>query len=373
MSSPMVAPRAVTQDQLVEDLRHAIDQGLTLPPYWYTDPDVLAFEQQSVFNRSWQYAGHMDRLAEPGDFILASIGRVPVIIVMDQDRSVRAFLNLCRHRGHEVVLPCAEQPARRRKTLQCPYHGWTFNLDGSLRSAPRSNREASFDKSALGLVPVSLDTWGPLIFINLDPSPVPFAEYLGGMPEVAGSRGLHFDHFTEHKRYEYEFATNWKIAVDNNFECYHCATAHPGFAKLFKVDPDAYEIKTFDYTATQLSPNKQLPDSDAREWGDFRFYYVWPATFIVDHTITYNVMSLVPTEPGRTKMLYEIYRRDDVEEQAVDEYAAFYTSVFAEDAGLIESVQRGQASGVFPPGPLLLDSEHLLRYLQIRLLDSLES
>jgi hypothetical protein len=84
-------------------------------------------------------------------------------------------------------------------------------------------------------------------------------------------------------------------------------------------------------------------------------------------------MSLVPTEPGRTKMLYEIYRRDDVEEQAVDEYAAFYTSVFAEDAGLIESVQRGQASGVFPPGPLLLDSEHLLRYLQIRLLDSLES
>jgi choline monooxygenase len=368
----MVAPRAVTQDQLVEDLRHAIDQGLTLPPYWYTDPDVLAFEQQSVFNRSWQYAGHMARLAEPGDFILASIGRVPVIIVMDQDRSVRAFLNLCRHRGHEVVLPCAEQPARRRKTLQCPYHGWTFNLDGSLRSAPRSNREASFDKSALGLVPVSLDTWGPLIFINLDPSPVPFAEYLGGMPEVAGSRGLHFDHFTEHKRYEYEFATNWKIAVDNNFECYHCAVAHPEFASLFDVHPDAYDIQTFDFSAAQLSPNKQIPDSDVVEWGDFRFYYVFPATFVIDHTITYNVMSIQPADPGRSTMRYEIYRRDGVDAEAVDDYTTFYDSVFHQDAELIESVQRGQASGVFPPGPLLLDSEHLLRFLQVRLLKAFE-
>jgi choline monooxygenase len=372
MSSSMAAPGIVTKDQLVEDLRHAIEHGLTLPPYWYTDPDVLALEQQSVFSRAWHYAGHTARLAEPGDFIHASIGKVPVIVVMDADRTVRAFLNLCRHRGHEVVPPCGEQPGRR-KTLQCPYHGWTFNLDGSLRSAPRSDREASFDKSALGLVPVSLETWGPLIFISLDPSPVPFAEYLGGMPDVAHSRGLHFDDFVEHSRYEFEFATNWKNAVDNNFECYHCATAHKGFAKLFNVDPEAYEIQTFDYTATQLSPNKQVEGSKVVEWGDFRFYYVWPATFIIDHTITYNVMTLTPGDPGHTKMRYELHRRKDVSESAVDEYAEFYTSVFDEDANLIESVQRGQASGVFPPGPLLLDSEHLLRFLQVRLLDSLES
>jgi choline monooxygenase len=297
---------------------------------------------------------------------------VPVIVVMDKEREIRAFLNLCRHRGHEVVPPCAERPAKRRTTLQCPYHGWTFNLDGSLRGAPRSDREASFDKSALGLVPVNVGAWGPLIFVNLDASPVPFEEYLGGMPEVARGRGLDFAGFTEHKRIDYEFRTNWKIAVDNNFECYHCAVAHPEFASLFDVHPDAYDIQTFDFSAAQLSPNKQIPDSDVVEWGDFRFYYVFPATFVIDHTITYNVMSIQPADPGRSTMRYEIYRRDDVDAEAVDEYTTFYDSVFHQDAELIESVQRGQASGVFPPGPLLLDSEHLLRFLQMRLLKAFE-
>lgn len=372
MSTPAAPAGAPTRDDLIEDLRHAIDAGLTLPGHWYTDQHVLELEQRHVFNRSWQYAGHMARLEEPGDHILVQVGRVPVIVVMDQEHTVRAFLNLCRHRGHEVVPPCGERPATRRRTLQCPYHGWTFNLDGSLRGAPRSDREPNFDKSALGLVPASVDTWGPLIFVNLDPDPVPFTEYLGGMPEVAVSRGLRLADFVEHRRLDYTFATNWKIAVDNNFECYHCAVAHPEFSSLFDVRPDSYEIQTFDYTATQLSPNKEVPGSDVLEWGDFRFYYVWPGTFIIDHSITYNVMSLIPTDPGHTSMRYEIYRRHSVEPEAVDEYTRFYDSVFKQDAELIESVQRGQASGVFPPGPLLLDSEHLLRFLQVRLLQSLQ-
>jgi choline monooxygenase len=372
MNNQLEAMRSLTKEQMVEDLRHAIDGGMTLPPHWYTDRDILALEQRHVFNPAWHYAGHMDRLAEPGDFLLAKVGKVPVLVVMDQDRTVRAFLNLCRHRGHEVVPACAEQPERRRKTLQCPYHGWTFNLDGSLRNAPRSNREVSFDKEALGLVPVQLDTWGPLIFVSLEASPVPFSEYLGDMPAIAASRGLDFDGFVPHQQLEYDFATNWKVAVDNNFECYHCAVAHPEFAQLFSVAPDDYEIQTFEYTATQLGPNKQIADSGVLDWGDFRFYYVWPGTFVIDHSITYNVISIQPTEPGRTRMTFDVFRRDGIAQESVDEYTHFYDTVFKQDAELIESVQRGQESGVFPPGPLLLDSEHLLRYLQLRLLSALE-
>jgi len=370
MTAPLVAAPTTTDD-LLEDLRHAIDAGLTLPGRWYVDPGILALEQEHVFNRTWQYAGHAARLQQPGDVIRVQVGRVPVFVVMDKERGIRAFLNLCRHRGHEVVPPCAD-PQPGRTTLQCPYHGWTFNLDGSLRGAPRSDRETNFDKSALGLVPVRVDTWGPLIFVNLDQDAAPLAEHLGEMPAIAAERGLHFDGFTEHKRLDYEFATNWKIALDNNFECYHCAVAHPEFSKLFNVHPDAYEIRTFEYSAVQLSPNRHVPGSDVLEWGDFRFYYVWPGTFIIDHTITYNVMSIVPVDPGRSAMRFEIYGRDDVAPEAVEEYTHFYNGVFGQDAELIESVQRGQASGVFPPGPLLLDSEHLLRFLQVRLLKAFE-
>jgi choline monooxygenase len=292
---------------------------------------------------------------------------------MDQDRTVRAFLNLCRHRGHEVVPPCQDRPeGKRRKTLQCPYHGWTFNLDGSLRAAPRSNREAHFDKDALGLIALPVDFWGPLIFVTLDQSPIPFAEYLGEMPKVAAERGLNFAEAVSHRQLEYDFATNWKIAVDNNFECYHCGVAHPEFAALFSIDPDAYEIRTYDYSATQLSPNKHVPGGNVDAWGDFRFYYVWPGTFVIDHSITYGVISITPKEPGRTNMKFDIFRRADVEQSAIDDYSDFYDAVFKQDADLIESVQRGQESGVFPPGPLLLDSEHLLRFLQVRLLDALD-
>lgn len=373
MTSQTEARRSLLTEELTGELRHAIDEGLSLPPRWYSDRDVLQVEQRHVFNRSWHYAGHASELVEPGDYLLAAIGKVPVIVVLDEQRTLRAFLNLCRHRGHEVVPPRAAPPARRRRTLQCPYHGWTFNLDGTLRSAPRSNREASFDKDALGLIPVAVDTWGPLVFVTLDSSPVPFTEYLGEMPRVARERGLDFLGFTEHRSLEYDFATNWKIAVDNNFECYHCAVAHPEFAQLFSVDPDAYEIQTFEYTATQLSPNKEIADSEVLQWGDFRFYYVWPGTFVIDHSISYSVLSIVPTEPGRTTMRFASYRRDDVSIEAVDEYTSFYDTVFKQDADLIESVQRGQESGVFPPGPLLLDSEHLLRFLQMRLLRALEA
>jgi phenylpropionate dioxygenase-like ring-hydroxylating dioxygenase large terminal subunit len=364
-------PGPLTRDDLVGDLRHAIEEGMTLPPHWYTAPEVLELEQEHVFDRGWHYAAHASRLQEPGDVVPTTIGKVPVLVLMDKDRAIRAFLNICRHRGHEVVPACAERPARRG-TLQCPYHGWTFDLDGALRAAPRSKREPNFDKDALGLIPVAVGQWGPLVFVSLEAEPIPFAEYLGPMPAIAAERGLDFEGFVEHQQITYDFATNWKIAVDNNFECYHCAVAHPEFAKLFSVAPDHYEIQTYEWTATQLSPNKHVPGSTVESWGDFRFYYVWPGTFVIDHSITYNVISISPTAPGRTAMKFDVFRREDGDQQAIDEYAGFYDTVFRQDAALIESVQRGQESGRFPPGPLLLDSEHLLRYLQARLLHALD-
>jgi phenylpropionate dioxygenase-like ring-hydroxylating dioxygenase large terminal subunit len=366
--SDAVSP--VTPEQLCAELDTALDSGMTLPSRWYTDPSVLRLEQEHVFRSSWTYAGHTDNLVEPGDRLLAHSGSIPVIVVRDKNGALRGFVNLCRHRLHELVPP-SKKGESRRTTLQCPYHGWTFGLDGALRGAPRSEKEIGFDKSAWGLIPVKVDTWGPLVFVNPNLQAEPLERYLGGMPAVAHERGLSFSSFVPHGSIEYEFATNWKVVLDNNFECYHCPVAHPGFSALYDVDPDAYEIQSFEYSATQLSPLKPKTE-DTHGWGAFRFYYVWPTTFIVDHSIVYNVLTIRPLTPNRTVMRFEIYGRSDVEASKIEEYGNFYDGVFKQDAELIESVQRGHEADILPPGPLFINSELLIQLEQRRLAAALE-
>jgi peroxiredoxin/nitrite reductase/ring-hydroxylating ferredoxin subunit len=121
---------------------------------WYSDPAVLELEQSQIFARSWQYAGHTGQLAEPGSFLATHAGRLPIVVVRNREGDLAGFVNVCRHRGS--VLCVGEG---RRETIQCPYHAWTYGLDGSLRRAPRSEREPGFDASAFSLLPISVDTW----------------------------------------------------------------------------------------------------------------------------------------------------------------------------------------------------------------------
>ncbi|MBA2331952.1 MAG: Rieske (2Fe-2S) protein, partial [Actinobacteria bacterium] len=151
----------------------------TIPFDWYDDPAVLRLEREQIFHRAWQYAGRSDQVAEPGSFFTCDAGEIPIVVVRDKDGTLRAFLNVCRHRGSLVC-----EGEGRRETLQCPYHAWTYALDGSLRAAPRADREAGFDRSELGLLPVQVDVWGPFVFVNPDPAAAPLAETLGELPEL---------------------------------------------------------------------------------------------------------------------------------------------------------------------------------------------
>src|SRR5918998_701591 len=138
----------------------------TIPWDWYRDPAVLAREQEAIFRSAWHYVGIR---GEPGDVVPGWAGHVPVVLVRAGDGEERAFVNVCRHRGSVVV----EEPGKR-KTLQCPYHAWTYDLDGSLRAAPRSEREG-LDLSEVSLAPVRLEGWGPFRFVNLDDDAAPLA------------------------------------------------------------------------------------------------------------------------------------------------------------------------------------------------------
>ena len=137
----------------------------SIPWDWYVDPAVARLEQETIFRRTWQYAGHTGEVAEPGSFTPARVGDVPVVLVRDQGGMLRAFVNVCRHRGYTLC----EAPGKR-ETLQCAYHAWTYDLDGSLRNAPRADTEPGFDRDGLGLVPLAVDTWGPFVFVNPDPT-----------------------------------------------------------------------------------------------------------------------------------------------------------------------------------------------------------
>ncbi len=359
------------------DLRAALAGGATLPADWYSDPTILRLEQDRIFARAWQYAGRADQVAEPGDYFTSFAGHVPVIVVRDRSAELRAFVNVCRHRGHLVA-----DGAGNRKSLQCPYHAWTYALDGSLKKAPRSEREPGFDRGGFSLLPVAVDTWGPLVFVSPDPEAGPLLEALGPLPGLVAESGLDLGLLRFRERTEWEIASNWKIAIENYLECYHCPVAHPGFSKVIDVDPDAYELRAEGLVSSQFGTpkasakgNGKAPYDPTGVIAQAQYHLFWP-------NVTVNIdpgpgnMSVDVTRPAgpeRSAGFTDWFYYEDVPDETVRQMMEFGTQVGREDAALVESVQRGLASGMVPHGRLLISSEHLIQHFQRLVYEALAS
>jgi phenylpropionate dioxygenase-like ring-hydroxylating dioxygenase large terminal subunit len=329
----------------------------TLPWSWYTDPEILRREHDLVFRRHWQYVGHTGALAEPGSFFAASVGEIPVAVVRGRDGRLRAFLNVCRHRGFPVV-----RGSGRRETLQCAYHAWTYDLDGSLRAAPRAEREAGFDGTELGLVPVAVDTWGPFVFVAPDRGARPLAEALGPLPGLVAEL-LDVDALRFRERAEWEVAANWKVACENFLECYHCPVAHPGFSELVDVSPDAYALAEDGLTSTQLGPLRRPVDGELQR---SQFHFLWPATGIniFPGRPNLSIGPMLPAGPERTRRYLDYFFAEDADDAWVAELMALDGQVGAEDTVLVEGVQSGVRSGMLAGGRLLPESERLVAHFQ---------
>jgi choline monooxygenase len=335
----------------------------TLPWAWYSDPETLRREGPRIFARAWQYVGHTRQIAEPGHFFAATAGQIPIVVTRARDGRLSAFLNVCRHRGHVVA-----SGAGRRETLQCPYHAWTYGLDGRLRAAPRSDREPGFDTDELGLVPIQVDTWGPFVFVNPDPDAAPLHEALGDVParlaEILDVDALEFRFRTE-----FELAANWKIACENFLECYHCAVAHPGFAEAVDISPDAYRLEAHGLVSSQVGPLRQNGDSflAGGEVPRSQFHFLWPNFGINVFPGHPNLScgSILPLGPERTLRFLDYFFAPGVEQAWVDELMAFDGQIGREDTALVEGVQRGVRSGVLGDGRLLAESERLVSHFQL--------
>jgi phenylpropionate dioxygenase-like ring-hydroxylating dioxygenase large terminal subunit len=343
-----------------------LEDGWTLPAHWYAERGVYELERARIFAGAWQYAGPAEWVARPGSFFAAQIGHVPVAVVRGSDETLHGFVNVCRHRGHVVA-----EGAGCRSTLQCPYHAWTYDLDGSLRRAPRSEREPGFDASELSLLPVAVDTWGPFVFVNPDVDAEPLPEVLGTLPEIVARSGLDLEGLRFHSHVPWEQEVNWKVALENYLECYHCPVAHPGFSKVIDVDPDSYRLSVEGLVSSQVGPLRdEARDSDMVQ---SQYHFIWPNTTINISPGPQNVSieRWVPLGPRLTVEATDYFFGDGVPEGRIEESLAFDNQVATEDVSLVQAVQRGLDSRAVTQGRLMPESELLVASFQRRVHDSL--
>jgi len=353
------------------EIEHALDDGWTLPAEWYSDPAVLERELEGIFTKAWQYVGWTDQVSDPGSFFASQAGHIPVAVVRGRDGMLRGFVNVCRHRGHVVV-----EGSGCRETLQCPYHAWTYDHDGTLRKAPRSDREPGFDPSHFSLLPVAVDTWGPFVFANPDADAPPLSDALGDIPEHVAASGVDLDRIRFHSHHEWSQEVNWKVALENYLECYHCPTAHPGFSKVIDVDFDAYRLSLGPMSSSQLGPIRQSAlEGRTKSAYDPRgeilqsqFHFLFPNTTININPGPQNlsIERWVPVGPRTTVEVTDYFFDPDESDERIQELIEFDTQVAEEDVALVLSVQRGLDSRQVRQGRLMLASEKLIADFQRR-------
>jgi choline monooxygenase len=343
----------------------------TLPWSWYTDEAVLQLERERIFRTSWQYVGHAGDVAAPGSFAATRIGDVPVVVVRDEHGELRAFLNVCRHRGSLVCTGSG-----KRATLQCPYHAWTYGLDGRLLAAPRSEREGGVERDELGLVELRLETWGPFLFVSADDEAEPLAETLEAVPERIAQSGIDVDALRLVRRSETEYEANWKLCAENFLECYHCPTAHPGFSAVMDVSPDAYLLETgrrrlSQHGAPRPEPRGAYTTAGEVERGQFHLFFPGTVVNVMPGRPNLSIGPILPLAPERTYRFVDYFVAPDAEEAWIEELLAFDTQVGEEDRALVERVQQGVRSGVLEEGRLLPSSERLVAHFQALVVEAL--
>jgi choline monooxygenase len=244
---------------------------------------------------------------------------------------------------------------------------WSWYVDPDLlrreqeRIFRRGWRYAGHSTERVDASGCSVERWGPLVFVHPDPDPPPLAETLGPVPELLAEGGIELDRLRFRRRSEFELACNWKIAVENYLECYHCAVAHPGFSAAVDVSPDAYRLETHALGSSQFGPTKR---GDGPVEG--QFHWLWPVTKVYALPGPANLAAgpVTPLGPERTRGFLDYFFPEDVSHAEIDELLAFDDQVGLEDRALIESVQRGMRSGLVDAGHLMPESERLLAHFQ---------
>jgi choline monooxygenase len=354
-------------DQLLSsyDDHAPLAQASTIPASWYVDPRVAELELRNVFGKTWQLVARAEQLREPGAFVSLQLAGEPIVVVRGTDGILRAFFNVCRHHAAAVVT----EPCGHASILQCPYHGWKYGLDGALKGMPEFEGVENFERSQNGLVPVRIECWENLVFVNLDPGAVPLREFLGGLVQRVAPLRIGELHYFD--RRTYNIRCNWKVFVDNYLDGgYHVPHLHKGLSSV--LDYKQYTIENEDRYCLQSSP-MVTSDEDAAtastRKGD-RAWYFWqyPNLMINCYEGYMDTNYVIPIDADHCSVIFDFYFSDvsagrrEYNTQSVE----VGNRVQDEDLGICEDVQRGLKSRAYGAGRLSVrreSGEHLFHRL----------
>jgi choline monooxygenase len=344
----------------------ALPDAYTIPAPWYTDARIAQLELQNVFSRTWQAVGRTAQVEQPGQYVTASVAAEPIVAVRGSDGKLRAFYNVCRHHAMTVM----NEPCGHAQHMRCPYHGWTYNLEGELRGMTEFEGVCNFDRAQNGLVPVRVETWENFIFVNLDPQATPLRDFLGAL--VGRVTPLNFRDLKFVERRSYIQQCNWKVYVDNFLDGgYHVPHMHKGLNSV--LDYTNYTIENVDRCCVQSSPvavDKSSEASAAATRKGDRAYYFWQyPNFMLNWYEGYLDTNLViPLGVDRCEVIFDFYFGDTSEAQMpyIRESMGVSERVQQEDIVICDGVQRGLSSRAYQAGRLSVRreaGEHLFHRL----------
>jgi len=324
--------------------RQPLDSATALPARFYVDPAMAALDRRAVFERGWQFVAHVSQLQAAGDHAIADLAGLPVIAVRGADSVIRVLHNVCRHRAG----PIAQCDGLAAKSLRCRYHGWTYALDGQLRSAPEMQDAKDFNVEDIHLPELVVRLWQGLVFAAMvEADAPPFDEFVAGIDARLGpDRGL--NGYRDHHRATYDIACNWKVYVDNYLEGYHLPHVHPGLNRV--LDYRSYRTELARWHSLQWSPL----ESDAALYGngDALYYWLWPNTMLNILPGRLQVNRVLPLGVDRCRVVFDSWYAPDADAARRAADVEFSDVVQDEDVRICEDVQRGLASGSYAAGRL---------------------
>ena len=388
---------AFTREETYAATRRPVELAQTLTPEAYTSDAFFAVERERVFATSWVAVGCSDQVRESGDVLVTEVAGRSIFVVRNKDGRLRAFYNACRHRGTQLLHP---DECRVKRFIRCPYHSWAYDLDGRCVGTPLfSGSEVppdqqavfdmedvkEFDRADYGLLKVAVDSWGPLIFVNLDTDPAPLSGDLGDLP--ARTAGHRLDEWEIARVADYEIAANYKLVGENFMEYYHLPWVHPGLVKVSPIEAHYRWQGSGMYSGFCTTPIAQ--DTEDGGWGSglppigglnasdavsARFAWLFPnvaVNILPNHVFIILARAASPRKTFETTYLLthpEATAAPD-SEQGVEQLARFWDSVNREDVEIVERVQRGLDSTPFPGGRLCYRFEEPLHRFQNMVVD----
>lgn len=351
---------ALSQQQL-DHIRRGFDpvpqRSSSINKVCYIDSRFLDVEKEQIFQKSWQFVCHEEKLAKIGNYVTVDIQGRSIFVIRTEAGALKAFYNVCKHRAHELL-----QGEGATRFITCPYHAWVYKLDGSLYKARRSEHIENFDISKVCLTSIRLETFCHFIFVNLDPDAPSLGEQSGNLEQEIRSFAPDIADLTFAHRLTYRVQANWKAVVDNFLECYHCPVAHRDFCSL--VDMNTYQVRTHAIYSSHIAKANKV-DNDAynienARVTDHAVWYLWPNTTLMRYPGRGNFMvwRFYPVSETETYEVFDFFLETAEPNDEENEAIKFIDEVLQpEDIALVESVQRGMRTPAFEQGRYLVDPE----------------